>query len=540
MPATPVSVVQSQVAKVSRRLFAQLLLDNFVWCWAAALLCSAVWFLAQPWLLGTLDEWVRWAIAGGVFVVSTAIGIGLSSRRAPSPVAAALELDQRFNLKERVTSSLTLAPELTHSSAGQALLADAGEHVAKVDVRQRFPVRLSWTAALVPACAVVLAVVALFYNPVFTTPEAEAAKAKEALKVVNAKEIEQKFNNLKKPTTIAWAKDQPKSEQLEEIEKLREKLFLQPLDPNDKDKVRERLQQLLPLEDKIKDRLDDLKAQQERNKAMADKLKEMGDKNQLGQEGPAKGLEAALNKGDLDKAQKEMQAIADKLKNDKLNDEERKQLQDQLQEIKDKLDNVAEQKDLKDQLKKDLDEGKITKEEFEKKMGQADEQADKLKDLKELAKKVEATKDELAKGDCKCAGDKLGDAAKELQKLDPNGQEMQQLQQNQQNLQEAKNAMQQGLGQPNTPPGGERPVAKDGKTGTKDEKQKGDLDTNTQFRESGQQKGGTFSKIPATQVGGVFRQAQQDAPEAIERQQVPPDAAEFLRGYYENLGGSKK
>jgi hypothetical protein len=54
------------------------------------------------------------------------------------------------------------------------------------------------------------------------------------------------------------------------------------------------------------------------------------------------------------------------------------------------------------------------------------------------------------------------------------------------------------------------------------------------------QKGGTFNKIPSSQVGGVFRQARQDAPEAIERQQVPTEYADFLRGYYENLGGGQK
>jgi hypothetical protein len=118
---------------------------------------------------------------------------------------------------------------------------------------------------------------------------------------------------------------------------------------------------------------------------------------------------------------------------------------------------------------------------------------------------------------------------------------MQQLQQEQQRLEDLRNAMNQGLGnRPNMPPGGERPFAKDGKNEFKDEKQKGDLNMNTQFRVDGTQKGGTFNKIPSGQVGGVFRQAQQDAPEAIERQQVPPEYADFLRGYYENLGGGQK
>ena len=49
-----------------------------------------------------------------------------------------------------------------------------------------------------------------------------------------------------------------------------------------------------------------------------------------------------------------------------------------------------------------------------------------------------------------------------------------------------------------------------------------------------------LTDLPAWKRWVQTPQAQQDAPEAIERQQVPPDAADFLKGYYENLGGGKK
>jgi hypothetical protein len=543
--AHPVSVVQSQVARATRRLFVQVLLDCLVWCWAVALGLGALWFLAQPWLLGNeAEEWIRWAVAGGIFTVATIVGFVWAWRKAPSRVTAALELDQRFQLKERVTTSLTLAPELSLTPAGQALVADADTHAAKVDVRRGFRVRLSWTAALVPAFAVALALVAFFYNPVFDTDATVHARSRDEIKVVQAKLIEDKFNNLKKPTTFQWPADQPKDEKLEEITKLREELFKEPFDSTNKDRVRERLQQLLPLEDKIKDRMDDLKAQQERNKAMQDKLKQMGNDPQqaMGQDGPGQGVEQALNQGDLDKAQKEMKALADKMKDGKLNEDERKQLENQLAEMKNKLDNVAEQKDLKDKLEKELKDGKIDQKEFEKQMAEAKEQADKMKDLKELSGKLKESKDALEKGDQKQAGDKLNQAAQQVQKLDPKGREMQQLQQEQQRMGELRDAMNQGLGnQPDRPPGGERPVAKEGDVNFKDEAQRGDLDpSNTKFRDAGYQKGGTFKKISAGQVGELFRQARQDPANTIERQQVPTDYAEFLRGYYENLGNSQK
>jgi uncharacterized coiled-coil DUF342 family protein len=538
MPNAPVLNVRRQVAKACRRLFVQTLLDSLARCWAAALLLSTLWFLVQPWLLGAMEEWVRWVIAGGVFAVGTVAGVWLAWRRAPSAVEAALEIDHRFELKERATTSLTLVPELARSPAGQALLLDADAHAAKLDIRAEFPVRLSRTAALIPACAAVLAVVALFYSPVFQPSEADAAK--DAKEVANAADIAEKFNNLKKQAALTLPNDQL-DEKMAEIEKLREKLLKQPFDPSDKDKLRERLQEMVPLEDMIKSRLDDLKSQQERNKSLQEKLKEMGKEKDrsLTKDGPAKELEDALNRGDLDKAQKEIMALAEKLKNDKLSDEERQLLQKQLEDIEQKLNNLADLGDLKEQLRKDFAEGRLTQEEFDKLMARASADAEDLEELHRIGKLLGEFNGSLADGELDDAADRLIAIAKYIRDFDPNGEEYQRLMTDQQYLAECLGAIRQSLG--NGPyPGGQRPAADDANTTGKAERQRAELSGKTQFTVTGVQKGGTFSKVPANQVGGVFRQAQQDAPDAIERQQVPPDAAEILRGYYENLGGGQK
>jgi uncharacterized coiled-coil DUF342 family protein len=538
MPNAPVMNVRLQVARACRRLFVQTLLDSLARCWAAALLLCTLWFLIQPWLLGPMEGWVRWAVAGGVFALCTIAGVWLAWRRAPSAVEAALEIDLRFKLKERATTSLTLAPELARSSAGQALLLDADAHAAKLDVRAGFPVRLSRTAALVPVCAAALAVVALFYSPVFRSSEADAAK--DAQKVANAADIAEKFNNLKKQAALTLPNDQL-DDKMAEIEKLREKLLRQPFDPSDKDKLRERLQEMVPLEDMIKSRLDDLKSQQARNKSLQEKLKEMGkDKeSRLAKDGPAKELEDALNRGDLDKAQKEIMALAEKLKSDKLSDEERQQLQKQLEDIEQKLNNLADLGDLKEQLRKDFAEGRLTQEEFDKLMARASADAEDFEELHRIGKLLGEFNGSLADGELDDAADRLIAIAKYIRDFDPNGEEYQRCLSDQQVLAECLGAIRQSLG--NGPyPGGQRRASDDANTTGKAERQRAELSGKTQFTVTGVQKGGSFSKVPANQVGGVFRQAQQDAPDAIERQQVPPDAAEILRGYYENLGGGQK
>src|SRR5207244_10574006 len=110
----------------------------------------------------TLRPWVDWAVGDGAFALATLIAVGLALRKAPSAVDAALSLDQRFNLRERVTTSLTMRADEQASSAGQALLADAEQKAAGVKVGQKFPVKLGWRSALVPTAAAALALLIIF------------------------------------------------------------------------------------------------------------------------------------------------------------------------------------------------------------------------------------------------------------------------------------------------------------------------------------------------------------------------------------------
>src|SRR5262249_10388299 len=102
----------------------------------------------------------------GLAGAGTLLALVLAFVLRPSPVSAALSLDERFNLKERVVTSLTLTPAEAVSPAGQALLADVDTRLAPLRVAGKFPVAVRWRpAALVPASAALLALVVLFWNP---------------------------------------------------------------------------------------------------------------------------------------------------------------------------------------------------------------------------------------------------------------------------------------------------------------------------------------------------------------------------------------
>src|SRR5262245_24439097 len=154
--------LQRQVTRAQRRLAAQSILNSLTWCWVAGILGLAVWFLVQPLVLDQPPGWIRWGVAGSLLGIFTIVGIARGWLRAPTRLAAALSLDSKFGLKERVTTSLTLTREQEATAAGQALLADVADRIKDLDVRSRFPVSLSWSAGLVPLCAGIFAFIVVF------------------------------------------------------------------------------------------------------------------------------------------------------------------------------------------------------------------------------------------------------------------------------------------------------------------------------------------------------------------------------------------
>src|SRR5713226_1473283 len=174
MAKATLSPLHRHIAHVSRRLFLQTLLACLLWCWAGSLLLVAGWFLLQPHLFPTLSPAWRLGVAGSLLGLGTLVAIVLGVLRAPSRVAAALLLDERFALKERVTTSLTLAPHLSASPAATALLEDVNQRIEKLDVGSRFPVKVSWLTTLCPVIAAGLAVAAFTYHPSPTQAKSES------------------------------------------------------------------------------------------------------------------------------------------------------------------------------------------------------------------------------------------------------------------------------------------------------------------------------------------------------------------------------
>jgi hypothetical protein len=522
-------ILHRQLARVSRRLFAQTLLDCLVWCWAVALVLSVGWFLLQPYAVAAAPEWLRWAVAGGAVGAGTLLAVALAVVWTPSRLAAALLLDERFGLKERVTTSLTLPEELEATPAGRALLQDVTQKVGGLQVGERFPLRVSWASALVPAGLLTLGLLAVFYNPQLN----KAAAGDDDLKqpVANAKEIDKQMEKLlRKPRQPEQGEKSDRSKDLERIEAELKDLVKKPR--TNKEQLLDVAKEMTQVEGELKKHQQDMA---DKAKSLKDQLKQMDKMTKKKKDGPAKDLEKALEQGKFDEAKKAVDELAKKLKNDELTEKEKQQLAEQVQEMKDKLQKLARQQDKMDKLKEMADKGQLDPEALKREMDNLKQNSEKLKDLKEIADQLEQCQNCLKEGDCDKAGESLSRAAEKLQKMASEDEELQELEETIEDLKKCKACIGENLSNRAGIGAGKRPEAKDGDYKPLPSRVRVDFDKAGQKEVIDYVPGNAYKKKSSAEIAGQVIQASQEAPEAVERQRLPRAASEMTKRYYEKL-----
>ncbi len=553
-PATR-KLVEQQVARVRRRLIVQLFLRRLAIAWTVALAVAAGWMLVEPYALAAPPSWLRWAVLGGAAGVLTLMAIILTWRGAPSRTQAALSLDELFGLRERIVTALGLSAEEAASPAGQALLADADTRLQNVKVGERFPIRLPWASALVPAGALGVALVALFYHPVFPAAQGETAQTQVAPEV--KKEIAKKLEELtRKPRTPEKPAERQKSEDLKRLEARLDEIAKQPRDTTQQ--LRDRIKDLTPLEEEIK-RLERERTEKARMLQHQLQQKDKMMPNDVPKDGPARDLQKALAEGDLEKAKEQLDQLAKKLQNNELSEKDKENLSKQLDDLQKKMDRLSEQKDKQDQLNKLAKEGKLDAEALQRELEQLKKDSEKLKDLKKLAAKLSQAQKALKEGEGGKAAKALGDAGEQLAQMDLDAQEIGDLRDQLQKLQEARETLCkacEGDGESefrgekgqrsdtdrnsnNAAEGasGRRPDGKQGKTNSYDARQASKFDPKGKKIFDGYAPGQAFKKKPGAELAGEIQQAAQEAPDAIEVQRIPKAARDMAKGYFKNLGG---
>jgi hypothetical protein len=409
------------------------------WALFASLLVGAIG-LAIPkiWVLSGIDReawkwtWIGGSIAAGLLVA----GIWTYAIRR-SALEAAIEIDRRFGLKERVSSTLAMEPEELNSEIGKALMQDAVRRVERIDVREQFKVAPSWRNVLPILPAIALVLLPLLPDAASKKAEASAsaqASEKKQVKRSIATILQQKRGEAQKADPTKLEKGDFEKMMDQKIDKLVSKEGL------------DRKNAMIEL-NKLSNEIDKRKQQL----GGAEKMKQELEKLTKLEKGPADKLAQAMKEGNFEGAQKELQKLQEKLKAGELSKEDEKALAKQAEKIKERLEEKMEQHkqaraDLQKQIDEKMKQGDVAAaEKMQQKLDQMNQEADQLEQkMGKMAENLDQLAQAMQQGGKEGqqkAAEQLEKIAQDLQGLEKDLKEMENLDELMDQLADAKEAM---------------------------------------------------------------------------------------------------
>jgi hypothetical protein len=428
--------LQKQVARARRRLVLEQFLSRLVSCLLATFMLAAL-AVAVPrvFVIETLPAnwdmaWMAGALAAAFIVAG--VWTFLTHR---SQLDAAIEIDRRFDLRERVASSLSLSPDEQSSEAGRAVVKDALRAIGRIDVDDKFRVKLNRRAWLPLVPAAIAFVLAMFVESRQATsgidPAASASQqqqTKAALESLRKKLEEQRA---KLPTDKDLKDADGLVKQIEQgTRELTEKQNL------DKSKAAVKLNELSQQLDQRRQQLggkEELQKQMQNMKNLA--------------AGPAEKAAQAMKEGDWKKALEEVDKLAKQLREGKLNEAEKKQLEKQIAQMKEKLEAAAQahqqaMDDLKKQIEQQKKQGNLAKAgELQQKLDQLQKQQQQMNRLQQLAQQMGQIQQGLQQADNKQAADAMAQLAQQLQQMQQDMKQLEMLDAMMNQIEMAKDAM---------------------------------------------------------------------------------------------------
>lgn len=433
--------IRRQVRRARRRLVLQQFLGVLGWVLAAALVVAVaaltttkIWAIpvaAATWT----TAWITGSLAAGLLV---AVAITWTIRR--NWMDAAIEIDRRFGLKERVSSSLSLHPGEEATEMGSALLADVARCVADLDVRERFQVRAPWSLGLPLLPALLVFVLAMLVPDAAIQSRNQAQAATETAKIVK-KETDRLRQELQKKH------EQLEQQGLEDAEELLKQLQQAVDDLQAKSDV-DRKQAMIKLNDMAK-----IIAERQKQLAGPEQLREQLNKLQDLQPGPADRLAQALRQGNFQGAAEELKKLQKRLETGQMTDDEKKQLAEQLSSVQKKVEEI---KQAYEQAKRDLQEEIRQKQqagdyqaasELQKKLDQLNRASGQMSRMDQIAQSLGQTAKSLQSGDSAAASRELAEATSALDQMQGELQQLETLDEMLDSLAACKDGLCEGEGQ---------------------------------------------------------------------------------------------
>ena len=553
--------IQQTVKAARRRLLWQTILDRLGIAIAVGLSLGLAWQLAEPWLIADAPAWLGWTVLGSVTALIVVATLVYTIWKRPSQQRAALELDSRFGLRERITTALSLDERTRESSAGHAVLADASSKLESLSLGSQFPLRPRRSAIFIPILALAIGLVAFLYEP--NTGMADDAKVADEEKkqdqqqVASAAKTVRPFTKQTKP--LGEKERGNKSEELKELEKeLNAMMKKYDLDPNREtpEKLREKIADITSMEEKLKKFNDE---EFKKLDQMDQRMKQLDDlKNDPDfQDGPAKNLNDALSKGDLKKAEDELDMLRKKVKNKELSPEDREKLAKQMEKMQEQLQQLTRDKERKEKLEKMIDEAKKEgrdAESLERELEALNEQSQQGSETAEkLAEQLRQASQSMSADELEDVAEELSQAGMTMQDIESDLQDLQDSSEHLQRLKEERKAAcsacqgevesdkpghkdwAKGRGQGS----GLREENKDAKSNSVSERVRGLFDPKGKKTYGGSTTGPAFNKATTSELGPIIQEAAQTAPQAVDTQRLSREDKDTVREYFKNLGEQK-
>lgn len=406
--------IQQRVDAAHRRLLVRQWAGRLV-VWLTAALAVAAVAIALPKLfaLPALPDWwgAAWLAAAAV-VGTTGPTLG-AFLRPKTRLEAAVEIDRRFDLRERVASCLSLSEADLGTEAGAALARDAGRAIERIEVAERFTLGLDRRAWL----PVGPAVVALLLATLVANRTADASLADAEAEKIAAEEVQKAAEKARRE--LRKRREDAEKQGLADASDLLKKIEsgtadLAKKEPKDTTRTAVKLNDLTK---QLAERRKKLGGGEELRKQL-NQMKDLG-------RGPAEKVADAMKQGDWKKALKEIEGLRKQLAGGKVSAEQQEQLANQLEKMQQRLAQAAErQEQQKQELQRQLAEAQRKGDlnqagKLQQKLDQMGAKEAQQQQLQQMAQQMQQAQQALQQG-------KPQDAAKAMEQM---AQQMQQLQQ---------------------------------------------------------------------------------------------------------------
>ncbi|MBN1591145.1 MAG: hypothetical protein JW888_16645 [Pirellulales bacterium] len=421
--------IDKQVRRARQRLSLQRFLETCAWTCTGTLGASVALVLVGRFWLPELPPWL-WP--AGAVVLGIAVAWVRTVAAGCRSIDAAVEIDQRFDLKERVSSAWAISETERQSQAGQALIADAARRVERIDVSARMRITPSRRLLYPLAPAALTLILIALVGP------AENDHSAQAKGTAARKQFETSTRKLQRRLTEQHRKAETRN--FSEIENILE-LLQQDLKRFRANPPADRKKALMKLNDWTKQLKD------QRDKAAgADRLRDQLKKLKNLASGPGERLAKAMKQGDFGKAAEELERLREQLASENLDEPQRQQLAQQMAQMARKLEKIAEahrkmEQTLENEIRKLRDIGQSEQaSKFEEQLARLRRQLPRTDMLDKLAGQLKEC------SDC-CKEDRLGEAHTAMQELSDHLGELQQESSQLEMLDEALDQMAQCRGE---------------------------------------------------------------------------------------------